>query len=67
MRADTRQIVLRGRVYASKADYDAGKAPIKVHERTLEAGYNALRTAILNLIEPAAITRWFPGGTRVPD
>jgi hypothetical protein len=64
---DTRQVILKASVYASKADYDAGKQPIRVYNRTLETGYAALRTALLNLIEPAAITRWFPSGTRVPD
>lgn len=67
IRDDTRQVVLRALVYASKADYDAGKAPEATIERILDTGYTPLRTALLNLIEPALITRYFPGGSRVPD
>ena len=67
MREDTRQVVLRVSLYASKADYDAGRSPVREFNRTLDTGYAALRTAILNLAEPAIITRFFPGGTRVPD
>lgn len=67
LRSETRQVVLRVSVYASKADYDAGKEPEQALERVLPVGYAALRTACLDLIEPALITRFFPGGTRVPD
>jgi hypothetical protein len=64
----TRQVVLRVTVYASEDDHDAGREPIWQYERTMEtAAYTAARTALLNLIEPALINRFFTGGTRVPD
>lgn len=64
----TRQIMLRVTVYASKADYDSGKAPVREHSRTFPlAQYNALRTIILDVVEPRLITTYFPGGSRVAD
>lgn len=68
MRRETRQMTLRVEVYASKADHDAGKAPEWVHVRQFtSAQFTPLWTAMLNLIEPALISQYFPGGTRVPD
>jgi hypothetical protein len=64
----TKQITLRLTVYASKADYDAGKRPIHRYERVFpNAQYNALRTIIMNAVEPQLISNFFPGGTRVAD
>ena len=68
MRRETRQMTLKVEVYASKADHDAGKEPIWTHTRQFgSTEFNALWTAMLNLIEPALINRYFPQGTRIPD
>lgn len=64
----TKQIILRVTIYATKADYDSGKQPIREHSRTFPlAQYNALRTIILNAVEPQLISTYFPGGSRVAD
>lgn len=68
LRPETRQVVVRASVYASKADYDAGKEPIRELNRTLGATqYANLRTENLNYLEPRMITQFFPTGTRVAD
>lgn len=68
MRRETRQLTLRVEVYASKADRDNGKEPIWTYTRQFgSTEFNALWAAMLNMIEPALITRFFPQGTRVPD
>ena len=67
-REETRQVVLRATLYASKADYDAGKQPIREYERVLgQAVYATVRSGLLNLLEPALVANFFPGGARVPD
>lgn len=64
----SRQVILRVSVYASKEAYDAEKAPLRVYERTFPmAQYNALRTLLLNQVEPALIAAFWPTGIRVPD
>lgn len=64
----TKQITLRLTVYTSKAEYDAGKKPIHRYQRVFpNAQYNALRTIILNAVEPQLIANHFPGGSRVAD
>jgi hypothetical protein len=66
--AATRQVVQRVVVYASEADYEAGREPVWRYERTLESPqYTTARTLLMNAVEPVLITRFFPGGTRVPD
>lgn len=68
LRAATQQVALRVRVYASKADFDAGKQPVRVFNRVFQAAqYAALRNVILNAVEPALISSFLPGGVRVPD
>lgn len=64
----SRQVVLRVGVYASKEAYDGGKLPLKLYTRTFPmAQYTALRTLLLNQIEPALISTFWPTGVRVPD
>ena len=67
-RAETLQVTLRWLIYASKADYDAGKDPSGSVVRVFEtAVYADLMTRLKNVIEPAAIQRFLPAGTRVAD
>ena len=68
MRRETRQMTLRVEVYASKADADAGKAPEWTYTRQFSSTqFNPLWAAMLNLIEPALISMFFPTGVRVAD
>ena len=68
MRRETRQLTLQVAVFASKADFDGGKAPEWVYTRQFgSTEFTPLWTAMLNMIEPALITRFFPAGTRIPD
>jgi hypothetical protein len=66
-REETRQAVCQMSVYADQASYAAGLAPIGEAVRTLDsASYAPLRTATLDVIEPALIAQ-YGSGTRVPD
>lgn len=65
---DARQVTLKVLIYASKADYDAGKDPVGEFTRQFEqAVFNALMQDIRDRVEPAMIQRFFPSGVRVPD
>lgn len=68
MNPATKQVRLTVTTYASKAAYDAGREPVAVNVRTFpRARYDALRTLLLNQIEPLLIAGFFPDGTRVAD
>ena len=67
-RRESRQVTLKLLIYATAADFQAGKEPIAELSRTFDnTDFDALMTQIKNAIEPALIQRFFPGGTRVPD
>ena len=67
-RKDSRQVTLKLLIYATAADFQAGKEPEGELSRTFDnADYDALMTQIKNVVEPALIQRFFPAGTRVPD
>lgn len=68
MRLETRQMMLKVEVYASKTDKDNGKEPIWTYRRPFGAAeFNPLWNSMKNMIEPALINRFFPGGVSVPD
>jgi hypothetical protein len=67
-RVDSRQVVIKLLVYATKADFTAGKDPEGQYERVFDVNdYTALMNQVKNIVEPALITRFFPAGTRTPD
>jgi hypothetical protein len=67
-RKDSNQVTIKLLVYATKADFTAGKDPEGSYERVFDVNdYTALMTQIKNIVEPALITRFFPAGVRVAD